>query len=277
MSIEAPERVLMLCADDFGMSPGVSKGIARLARRERLGAVSCLTGMPHWRSAAPLLAELPASVDAGLHFNLTEGEPVSAELRRHWPTLPSLQRLIVAAHARRLPLDALAAEFAAQRAAFIDASGREPAFIDGHQHVHHLPGVREVVLDAIGDAGAPVRNTARVGGPGFGLKRALIAGTGGWALQRELRRRGLRHNAVLLGVYDFVPGRYRQWMQGWLAAVPAEGALLFCHPGDPDDSGVADPIARARGPEADYLASDAFADDLAAAGVVLGRAWRRIT
>jgi predicted glycoside hydrolase/deacetylase ChbG (UPF0249 family) len=268
-------RVLTVCADDFGLSPGVSRGILRLAGRERLNAVSCLTGMAHWRSAAPALRDLPASVDVGLHFNLTEGDPLSAELRRHWARLPALQRLIVAAHAGRLPRSALAAEFAAQRAAFIEASGRAPAFVDGHQHVHHLPGVREIVLDSIGDSA--MRNTARVIGPGFRLKRALIAGTGGRALQRALRRRGIRHNAALLGVYDFVPGRYREWMQGWLAAVPSEGGLLFCHPGDRDDSGVADAIAAARGPEADYLSSDAFADDLAAAGVVLGRAWQRFT
>jgi len=39
---------------------------------------------------------------------------------------------------------------------------RAPAFIDGHQHVHALPGVREVVLDAIaaGPAAPAVRAAA---------------------------------------------------------------------------------------------------------------------
>jgi len=275
MSAQTP-RTLAVCADDFGLSPGVSRGIAELAARGRLSAVSCLVNMPHWRAGAPLLEALPASVELGLHFNLTEGEPASSELRALWPTLPALPRLIVAAHLHLLPREAIAAELAAQQRGFIEATGREPDFIDGHQHVHHLPGVRDALLEDIALAGArrPVRNTGRVLGPGFGLKRALIAGTGGRALQRALAHRGIAHNAALLGVYDFRPGGYRRWMQAWLAAVPAEGALLFCHPGAADDSGMPDAIASARGPEAAYLGSDGFIEDLRAAQVVLGPVWR---
>ncbi|MFL6662486.1 MAG: ChbG/HpnK family deacetylase [Rhizobacter sp.] len=267
-------RVLGVCADDFGLAPGVSAAIVRLAARERLTAVSCLVNGAHWRAGAPQLRDLPPSVDVGLHFDLTEGEPLSAELRRVWPVFPSLPRLIAAAHLRRLPMREIRAELAAQRTAFIAATGRAPAFLDGHQHVHHLPQVRDAVIDAIGESGTPVRNTGRVPGPGFAVKRALIAGTGGLALHRTLRARGMRHNAALVGVYDFVPGRYRDWMRGWLAAVPADGALLFCHPGDADTGGVADPIASARVAEAAYFESDAWLEDLAAACIVPGRAWR---
>ncbi len=270
-------KILAICADDFGLSPGVCHAIVRLAARERLTAISCLVNTTHWRATAPMLRELPAAVDVGLHFNLTEGEPLSAELRRVWPRLPSLERLIAAAHLRALPSQALIWEFAAQRAAFVDASGRTPAFIDGHQHVHHLPGLRDTVLEGMGPAATAVRNTGRVLGPGFALKRALIAGTGGRSLQRALQRRGIRHNAALLGVYDFVPGRYGEWMRGWLASAPADGGLLFCHPGDADGSGAADAIAAARAAEADYLGGDAFAEDLRRAGVVLGSAWQRVT
>jgi predicted glycoside hydrolase/deacetylase ChbG (UPF0249 family) len=269
-----PPRVLALCADDFGLSAGVSRGIVRLARQGRLNAVSCLANAKAWPGEAPRLADLPGDVDVGLHFNLTEGEPLSAELRRHWPHLPDLPRLIVQAHLRRLPRAALAAELAAQWAAFSTATRRGPAFVDGHQHVHHLPIVREVLLDAIAraPAGTAVRNTGRVPGPGFALKRALIAGTGGRALLRRLLALGVPHNAALLGVYDFAAADYRAWMTRWLAAVPADGALLFCHPGDADVA-VDDAIAAARPREAAYLGSDRFTDDLAQAGVTLGRVW----
>ena len=275
--MSASQRTLAVCADDFGLSPGVSRGIAELAARGRLSAVSCLVNMPHWRSGAALLEPLPDAVEQGLHFNLTEGEPLSPELRALWPRLPSLPRLIAGAHLGALPQEAIAAELAAQQRRFIEATGREPDFIDGHQHVHHLPGVREALLDdlALTDARRPVRNTGRVLGPGFGIKRALIAGTGGRTLQRELMRRGIAHNAALLGVYDFRPGDYRRRMQAWLAAVPDEGALLFCHPGAADDSGTPDAIAAARGPEAAYLGSEAFIEDLHAAQVALGPVWRR--
>jgi predicted glycoside hydrolase/deacetylase ChbG (UPF0249 family) len=268
-------KVLAVCADDFGLAPGVSRAIAELAQRERLKAVSCLANAAHWRSDAVLLRSLPASVDAGLHFNLTEGAPLSAELARVWPVLPSLPRLIVAAHLRRLPRAAIAAELAAQWQCFADTAGRAPAFVDGHQHVHHLPVVRDIVLQALAQRSPPpaVRNTGRIAGPGFARKRRLIAGTGGRRLLQALRERGIAHNPALTGVYDFVPGRYRHWVQQWLAALPADGALLFCHPGQPDASGVPDPIAAARVEEAAYLGSDAFTADLQAAGVRLGCVW----
>jgi len=71
-------RTLALCADDFGLAPGLSAGIARLAHAQRLTAVSCITNSPHWAAAAPLLNHLPDSVDVGLHLNFSEGRPLSA-------------------------------------------------------------------------------------------------------------------------------------------------------------------------------------------------------
>ena len=137
-----------------------------------------------------------------------------------------------------------------------------------------LPGVRALVLDAAFAAAPPLplRNTARVRGAGFAVKRRIIEATGGAAALRALRRRGVPRNAVLVGVYDFADPDYRALVRRWLRAVPAEGALLFCHPGAAD--APRDPIAAARVREAAYLASDAFAADLRDAGVALGRVWR---
>ncbi|MBC7958060.1 MAG: ChbG/HpnK family deacetylase [Cytophagales bacterium] len=268
-------RVLTLCADDFGLSSGISRGIAMLARAQRLSAVSCITNAPHWREAAPLLRELPATVTVGLHFNLTEGQPLSRELAREWPTLPSLPRLLLLSHLHQLPVAALRVEWQAQLDAFVQATGRAPQMVDGHQHVHHLPALRQVVLDGIAPM-APrpaVRNTARLLGPGFAFKRFVIEHTGGRALKRELVRRGLRHNAALLGAYDFVTTDYRRLMRQWLAEVPPEGGLLFCHPAEVADAG--DAIGDARLREFAYLEGNAFAADLAEAKVTLGAAWVR--
>ena len=276
----APQRVLALCADDFGLAPAISAGIARLARAQRLTEVSCITNSPHWTEDSALLRDLPASVNVGLHLNLTEGRPLSPQLARHWPQLPSLERLILQAHLRALPNSALRAELHAQIAAFIDTFGAVPKFIDGHQHVHHLPGVREIVLD-LAEHVQPmpaVRSTGRVLGPGFGLKRWLIERTGGRTLERQLTQRVLSHNPALLGAYDFVDTDYRALMQRWLVELPPQGGLLFCHPGDPAAAGSPqdpiDPIAAARVRELAYLGSPEFSADLTAANVRLGTVWQ---
>ncbi|HEX7438517.1 MAG TPA: ChbG/HpnK family deacetylase, partial [Caldimonas sp.] len=142
-------RRLALCADDFGGAPGISEAIVELVEAGRLHAVSCLANAPHWAEGAPLLRGLAARVDIGLHFNLTEGRPLSPDLARLWPRLLALPRLIARAHVGALPRAALGVEFEAQLEAFAAATGAAPSFVDGHQHVHHLPGVRSVVLDAV--------------------------------------------------------------------------------------------------------------------------------
>jgi len=273
-------RPLLLCADDFGLSRGVDDAIAGLVRGGRLNAFSCLSNGPAWAQDAALARALRPQAQAGLHFNLTEGAPLSPALARVWPQLPSLPRLIADAHLGRLPLPAIADELAAQWQAVADGLGGAPDFIDGHQHVHHLPGVRGLLLGLLrrlagpASAGVAVRNTGAVGGPGFAVKRLLIAGTGGWLLARGLRRQQVPHNRLLLGTYDFEATDYRALMRGWLAQVPAAGALLFCHPGRPSADAPPDPIAGARQRELAYLAGDGWPQDLAAAGVVLAPAWR---
>ena len=282
-------RPLLLCADDFGLTPGIGQAISGLVRAGRLGAFSCLSNGPAWPQDGGLVAGLRAQTggpssapaQAGLHFNLTEGRPLSPALARLWPQLPSLPRVLIDAHLGRLPLAAVGDELAAQWAAFEAVSGGPPDFLDGHQHVHHLPGVRRLLIDFLQrqPVPIPVRSTARLAGPGFAFKRWVIKRSGGRALARALQRHWLPHNSLLLGAYDF-KADYRPLMQGWLAQVPESGALLFCHPGRASVVGVGvdadapDAIAAARLRELTYLGGADFLLDLAAAGVVLGTVWR---
>jgi predicted glycoside hydrolase/deacetylase ChbG (UPF0249 family) len=260
-------RRLSVCADDYGLGPSIDRGILALAGQGRITALSCLVTTPRWAQAGAALHDCMAG--AGLHFNLTEGEPLSTALRRHWPRFPGVGTLIAGAALGRLPAALLADEFQAQLQRFVSVTGRGPAFLDGHQHVHALRGVRPLVLAAARSLGLPVRNTGRVPGPGFAFKRRVIEACGGRALAASLRSRGLAAPTALVGVYGFDPrADYRALVRGWLRAAP-DGALLFCHPalGEAD---CGDPIAAARAHEMAYLASDAFVSDLAEFGVTLG-------
>ena len=281
-----PHRALLLCADDYGLTPGIDAAISGLVQAGRLSAFSCLSNGPAWQRDAPAVAGLRSQALAGLHFNLTEGRPLSPALARWWPKMPTLPRLLLDAHLGRLPLDAVADELAAQWQAFVAASGAAPDFIDGHQHVHHLPGVRGLLLDWLQrqPQPTPVRSTAQLAGPGHGFKRWVIARSGGRALARALSRQTqphrLPHNRLLLGAYDFEAADYGALMQAWLAQVPEQGGLLFCHPGRPSAGDAPslspeapDPIAAARQREWAYLAGPDFPRDLAAAGVVLASVW----
>ncbi len=268
-------RTLELCADDYGQSAAINAGILKLVNRppadKRLSAVSCLVNMPAWdKAAAQALLAQRRKVGAGLHFNLTEGRPLSKALLAQWPQMPTLQQLITWAHLRKLPVEAIRDEWQAQLQAFEKAYGRPPAHIDGHQHVHHLPQVRDLLLEVLAQKpGIPVRHTGRVSGPGFAVKRLLIEGTGGRELGRQLETQGRAANTHLLGVYDFQGTRYRTWMQAWLKGLPSRGGLIFCHPGEVNHSALPDPIGEARVRELAYLDGDEFSADLKAAGVLL--------
>lgn len=263
---------LLVCADDFGLGAGIDDAVQELVEQQRLGAVSCMTNLERWPQAGVRAAQLRGRALVGLHLNLSEGRPASAALARRWPELPGLPRLLVAAHLRRLPLADIEQEIDAQWQAFEQATGGPPDFVDGHQHVHHLPGVREFVLARAARAGIGLRSTARTAGPASALKRAVIERSGGRALARQARAAGVPVNGVLLGAYGF-EGDYRALMQRWLAAAPEQGGLLFCHPAR--QAVPADPISPARLREYEYLRGEAFALDLERAGVRLVRNWPR--
>jgi chitin disaccharide deacetylase len=275
-----PCATLLICADDFAMNESVDEGVLTLGEMGRIHAASCMTTPARWSRAAPqLLARAPRLL-RGLHFNLTHGEPASAELKRHWSCFPSLAELMVAAHLERLPLAAVQAEWRTQYERFVQALGHAPEFLDGHQHVHHLRGVRRIVLAEALKRKTPVRNTSRVLGPGFALKRWLIQATGGRTLGRVLDRNALSLNDELAGVYDFRASGYAHHVAAWLRGLAsARGrVLMVCHPAWPPAWPLAssaswhpssDPIAQARLHEARFLASPAFADALGDSGLGL--------
>jgi predicted glycoside hydrolase/deacetylase ChbG (UPF0249 family) len=242
-----------------------------------------MTTLPAWTSVAePLRSVLHATpADVGLHFTLTDqpsavaSQPLATEGR-----LPPLSRLLLQAEARRLPPAAIRDEIRGQLDRFEDAWGSSPDYIDGHQHVHVLPGVREPLLDEI-ERRYPrgsvwLRNCAE--SPSRAWARRVAVGKA-WllfVLGRRFavmaRERGHAVNDGFSGLHDFserVP--FRQLMQAFLSNLGPR-PLIHVHPGHVDAELIAiDPLTTPRESEFAYLASDEFTEDLAAAGVKLGR------
>ena len=69
-------RHLVVCADDYGLSPGVNRAILGLAEAGRISATSCMTTGPGWPASAAALRTLDGRIGIGLHLNLTEGAPL---------------------------------------------------------------------------------------------------------------------------------------------------------------------------------------------------------
>ena len=153
-------RRIWLCADDYGISPGVNRAIRDLIERGRLNATSVMMVTPAiGRDEAARLQEAAAKsarCAIGLHVTLTAPfRPLTMHFRplRDELFLP-FAKLLRAGMLRRIDPEIIHAEVAMQLNAFRDLFGRMPDFVDGHQHVQLYPQVRDGFVDAVGD-GAP--------------------------------------------------------------------------------------------------------------------------
>jgi predicted glycoside hydrolase/deacetylase ChbG (UPF0249 family) len=275
-----PLRRIWLVADDYGMSPGVSAGIRDLVLRGRLNATSVMVGTPTFeRSEAISLSMLNAGatrVAIGLHVTLTAPfRPMSEGYAplRNGAFLP-IEDSGGAAMLRRLDPEAIARETATQMQAFVAAFGRVPDYVDGHQHIHLFPQVRDAVLRVVKDMApnAWLRQCGRVSAVHTRLTdpKGLFLD---W-LSREFRRRarklGIATNPGFAGTYDFAARKpFAERVPGFLRGLPQDGVFM-CHPGYVDDElKRLDPVTWQREEEYAYFAGDVFPQQLQAHGLTL--------
>lgn len=271
--------MIVVCADDYGLSSGVCAAIEELIAIQRLSATSAMTGLPAWRRNGGSLRRLVANhpADVGLHLTLTDQKPLSParSLLTADGRLPPVGLLTRRALAGRLPGDEVRTEIEAQLDAFEEVWGAPPDYVDGHQHVHVLPGIRGPLM-AILAARYPGRrlwirhcglDPASPGAWRFAPVKAAVIGLLSRRLRHDAAAAGLATNRRFRGLYDF-SGRvpygdiFRACLEG-----PRDGLLVHCHPGHVDDElTTLDSLTAPREREFAYLSSDACAADLAAAG-----------
>ncbi|MGJ0392766.1 MAG: ChbG/HpnK family deacetylase [Methylocystis sp.] len=278
---KAKERIVALCADDYGLSHQVSVGIIEALDAGRLTAVSALVNGPRWPAMGRELLRHCDNADVGLHFNLTLGRPL-APMPGFAPTgaFPAVRQVIALAMRGKLPMEEIRAEIDRQLDRFEAVMERRPDFVDGHQHVHGLPGIGEALLDAMlarrlvgrawvrDPADRAHRIALRRAHAGKALSvRALTSG-----LRRVAKRRGFMTNDGFAGFSDFDPGKdYAKAFESFLRA-PGRRHLIMCHPGHVDDELRAlDPVTITREQELAFLLSPRMPEMLAKRGLKLGR------
>ena len=274
-------RHLILCADDYALSPGVTRGILDALAMGRLNATGAMTNRPIWKEAAPDVAAFADRADIGLHLNLTFGAPLGA-----MPGLapsgafPRLGPFLKAARAGLLPREEVRAEIARQLDAFEDAMGRAPDFVDGHQHAHILPGVRDWLLEELVRRGLAgrlwLRDSAdrlpRILARRIELPKALVLASLGRGFATQAHRHGFHTNDGFSGFSAFDARRhYGRDFARYLVS-PGARHLVMCHPGHlDDDPSAGDEVTASRPNELAFLLSDGFVAALHTAGLSLRR------
>lgn len=263
---------IILCADDYAITEGVSRSIDELADAGRLSATSAIVTSRHWPQHSARARALRGRMAVGLHVNLTLGAPLGA-MPRLAPAgrLPSIGELTARALRGDIDREEIAAEVSRQIARFSAECGHPPDLIDGHQHVHVLPAIRDGVIDAISTCAwirpPLVRNPSDRFAAILQRRTAVPKALALWWLARgfgdTLRRAGLPCNDSFAGVTGFAPGRAAaELARGRLAARCVH--IIMCHPGYADDELAAiDPVTERRRAEHDILiAADLYGDSL---------------
>jgi predicted glycoside hydrolase/deacetylase ChbG (UPF0249 family) len=281
MNDAAPPRRIWLCADDYGISPGVNRAIVDLIERGRLNATSVMVVAPAiGRDEVAALQEVAGKSPRcaiGLHATLTAPfrpltmhfKPVDGGMFLPFP------KLLRAGLLRKLDPEIVRAELMVQLATFRELFGRAPDFVDGHQHAQLFPQVRDGFLAAVKEA-AP-NAWVRQGGSNqplakrLGAPKALLLDVLSAQFRKRAARAGLAFNPAFAGAYDFSRAPDFGGLMGQFLDSLPEGGLVMCHPGFVDDVLVSlDPLTVQREHEHKYLAGEDFPRLLAANNVTLG-------
>ncbi len=282
-----PPRKLWLCADDYGISPAVSRAIRDLIARGRLNATSVMVAAPGFSAAEAQALDVAAGRTSpgpdgrraaiGLHFTLTAPfRPASAAYRPAAGdgAFLNLARTFILGLHRRLDPAALKAEVESQFAAFQAAFGRPPVFVDGHQHVQVLPQVSDVLLAAMTRLapGAWIRQCGRALPPwrGWGDPKGVLLDRLSARLRGRCATFGVATNPAFAGTYNFHHAKdYDTLFGAFLRGLP-DGGVVMCHPGFVDaELQRLDGFTAMREQEHAFFAGDAFPAALASHGMEL--------
>ena len=273
-------RRIWLCADDYGISPGVNRAIRDLIENGRLNATSAMVVGPAIGrdevNALKAAAETNPRCAVGLHVTLTAPfRPLTMHFRPiegglFLPHTKLLRRGLTG----RFDSELIHTEVTVQLTAFVDLFGRPPDFVDGHQHVQLYPGVRAAFLAAV-KTGAPEAWIRQCGRDRPWVQRldspkALVLDALSAQFRKRATRANLSFNPAFAGAYDFSKAAdFGALMRQFLQGMP-EAGVVMCHPGFVDDVLISlDPLTVQREREYEFLRGEQFLSLLAANEVTL--------
>jgi hypothetical protein len=245
-------RVLVVNADDFGLTPGVNLGILEGIKKGIVTSASLMVNGPAVTHGLELAREHP-EIDLGIHLNATDFSPilpadkVSALCNGtgRFRGLRYLLAVTFASHRARLQL---AAEWREQ-VSWALSTGLSPSHVDSHHHVHMAPWLFDVAASLAEEFRLPfvrvsdevrtlraspaLQGLLTVSYPyGYRIKRRLLS-TAAW-LDRT-RHPGVRSADFFVDTYLPKGPMPIQKLQALVSALPPGVTELICHPSLPDE------------------------------------------
>lgn len=237
--------VLVVNADDFGISRGVNRGIVEAHRQGIVTSASLMANLPSAEDALTRAAVCP-DLGLGLHLTLTAGRPLCPPA--DVPTLVDTQGrfLLLGTLLARLSTGQVRpSEIRRELAAQIQWAlkrGIRPDHLDSHHHVHIHPLVSPIVVRLAREHAVPWVRCPVEGGPSPLLlasrprdaARTLTISAFGLLLRVRLHRAGIRYADHFRGI-GLGMGFSQRDLLSMLEAVPDGLTELMTHPGYPDE------------------------------------------
>ena len=246
---------LIVNADDLGWTEGVNRGIRDASRGGIVTSTSLLANGLAFGEALKT-AKLAPGLGVGVHLNLSDGAPVAEPesvmslLDGEGKFASGPESLLLKSARRGLVLAEVEREWDAQIRKVRDA-GIRPTHVDGHKHVHMLPGLFAIALRLAKRHGI---EAIRVSLEESSLRAALSSGgkhnsvvvmrQGVQARGLKLLARDAREQARRAGIAttDYFCGiaqtgeLTREGVELFLRSLPEGTTELMCHPGYADEA-----------------------------------------
>jgi len=245
---------LIVNADDLGWTEGVNRGIAEAHAHGIVTSTSILANGGAFVSGVEL-ALSRQGLGVGVHLNLSDGAPtaprelVTTLLNDDGEFAGGPEAILVKLARRTIVLSEVEQEWDAQITR-VREFGITPTHLDGHKHVHMLPGLLEIALRL---AKRHQIGAIRVSHEASSLRAALAAGENqhaGMVMKQGVQARGLkllardaREQAERSGIAtaDYFCGiaqtgeLTREGVGNLLRGLPEGTTELMCHPGYVDE------------------------------------------
>ncbi len=245
---------LIVNADDLGWTVGVNRGIAEAHRNGIVTSTSLLANGPAFNDGVSVARALPA-LGVGVHLNLSDGVPLTGArtaaslVDENGKLSGGPEQLLLKLARRKLKIADVEREWEAQIER-VRGAGITPTHLDGHKHVHMLPGLFPIALKLAKKHGI---GAIRISSEASSLRAALSGKSGkdsGVKLRQGIQARGLkllsgdaRKLADKAGIEatDYFCGiaqtgvLSRDGVLDLLETLPEGTTELMCHPGYADD------------------------------------------
>jgi hopanoid biosynthesis associated protein HpnK len=246
---------LIVNADDLGWTEGVNRGIVEAFHHGIVTSASLLANGAAFAGGVKAARSAPG-LGVGMHLNLSDGPPVAdAEsvmtlLNDDGEFAGGPESLLLKRVRRGLALQEVEQEWDAQIQKVRDA-GIQPTHIDGHKHVHMLPGLFEIALrlakkHGIGAIRVSLEASSLRAALSYGAKRhaSVVIRQGVQARGLKLLARDAREEAERAGIAtaDYFCGiaqtgeLTREGLTQLLKILPEGTTELMCHPGYADEA-----------------------------------------